>query len=274
VTTVRVVTGAAVAAASWGLFEAQWVRLGELVVPTGRLPPGLSGLRVAHLSDLHVGAPGLNGRALRRGVDLVRRAAPDLVCVTGDLRARRAGDAVLRRELARLEAPLGAYAVLGNHDHAHGHDPFADGQALEHLDGTPVRLLRDECVDVDVGGVHLAVAGLDPRSHPDRPPADARPLPTMAGDYRILLAHFPRTFDRLSPRAADLVLSGHLHGGQLCVPYPGGKLRLSHGPGRYAEGLYGREGAVLHVSRGLGTTFVPFRVAARPEVTIIELQTL
>ena len=259
-------------AAGWGLYEAQWVRLREVRVPTGRLPPALDGLRVAHLSDLHVGAPGLNARALRRGAELVRRAAPDLICVTGDLRARRAGDAALRRGLGSLEAPLGAYAILGNHDHAQGHDPFADGQAVEGLDGTPVRLLRDETVHLRVGDARLAVTGLDPRTHPDRP-VDRRTLPPADGDYRVLLCHFPRAFERLPPRAADLVLAGHLHGGQICLPYPGGKLRLSHRPGRYTEGLYGREGAVLHVSRGLGTTFVPFRFAARPEVTVLELRT-
>ncbi len=97
-------------------------------------------------------------------------------------------------------------------------------------------------------------------------------LPATTGDYRVLLTHYQRAFDRLRPRHADLVLTGHLHGGQLCIPYPGGKLRLSHGPARYVEGVYGREGAVLHVSRGLGTTFVPFRFAARPEVTILELR--
>ena len=70
--------------------------------------------------------------------------------------------------------------------------------------------------------------------------------------------------DRLEPGVFDLVLAGHLHAGQICLPYPGGRLRLAHVRWTYVEGLYERPGGVLHLSAGLGTTFVPFRFFARP----------
>ena len=118
----RLLTVAA-AGVAWGLYESQWVQQCVREVPIVGLDPALDGLRIGHLSDLHVGAPGLNARSLARGVELIRRVEPDLVVISGDLRARRSGDAALRRSLARLDVPLGAYAVLGNHDHADGHDP-------------------------------------------------------------------------------------------------------------------------------------------------------
>ena len=91
-------------------------------------------------------------------------------------------------------------------------------------------------------------------------------------DFRILLCHFPRVFDRLEPGRFELVLSGHMHDGQITVPYPGGKLRLAHPTARYATGVYRSEASVMHVSPGLGTTFVPFRFAARPEATELVLR--
>jgi predicted MPP superfamily phosphohydrolase len=93
-----------------------------------------------------------------------------------------------------------------------------------------------------------------------------------AADLRILLLHFPALVERLPPGAFDLVVAGHMHDGQICVPYPGGKLRLAQPRARYARGLYRRPGGVMHVSAGLGTTFVPFRFAARPEATELVLE--
>ena len=88
----------------------------------------------------------------------------------------------------------------------------------------------------------------------------------------ILLSHFPSVLDRLGDATFDLVLAGHMHDGQICLPYPGGKLRLAHPAARYTHGLYRRGETVMHVSPGLGTTFVPFRFFARPEATELVLR--
>ena len=91
-------------------------------------------------------------------------------------------------------------------------------------------------------------------------------------DLRILLCHFPRVFDTLPPDSFDLVLAGHMHDGQISLPLPRDKLRLAHMRARFTTGLYRRGGMWMHVSPGLGTTFVPFRFYARPEATELVLQ--
>ena len=97
----------------------------------------------------------------------------------------------------------------------------------------------------------------------------ARPddLADDSADLRILLCHFPGVIDKLSPGSFHFVLAGHLHAGQICVPFPGGRLRLAHMRWHYIEGLYERPAGTMHLSPGLGTTFVPFRFLARPEAT-------
>jgi predicted MPP superfamily phosphohydrolase len=109
----------------------------------------------------------------------------------------------------------------------------------------------------------VQIVGVDPRSYRAGRAKPER-LADADADLRILLCHFPNVIDRLEPAAFDLVLAGHLHAGQICVPYPGGKLRLSHIRWTYVEGLYERPGGTLHLTPGLGTTFVPFRFFARP----------
>jgi hypothetical protein len=93
------------------------------------------------------------------------------------------------------------------------------------------------------------------------------PPPDPAAAFRILLTHYPR----LRTPGYGLVLAGHMHAGQIVLPYPGGKLRLAHLGAPFAEGVYRRDGVTLHVSPGLGTTFVPFRFFARPEATELVL---
>jgi predicted MPP superfamily phosphohydrolase len=87
---------------------------------------------------------------------------------------------------------------------------------------------------------------------------------------RVLLSHYPR----LTAPGYQLVLSGHMHAGQIVLPYPGGKLRFAHLRAKFAEGLYRRGGVTLHVSPGLGTTFLPLRFFARPEVTELVLRSV
>ena len=110
------------------------------------------------------------------------------------------------------------------------------------------------------------LVGVDPRTYAARAARPASLIDESAG-LRVLLCHFPGIARRLPPDAFHLVLSGHLHAGQIVVPLPGGKLRLAHLSARDVEGVYRYGPTVLHVSPGLGTTFVPFRFFARPEVT-------
>jgi uncharacterized protein len=255
-------------ALGWGWFEAGWVRLRELELEVPGLPPELDGVRIVHLSDFHLGVPSRGGRAVECAVAWAADRRPDLVCITGDLLTHPRGEPRLRSLVEQLPRP--AFAVLGNHDYAIARDPQAKASNLRELE--PARLLFDEGELLELRGRSVWVAGLDPRRALRR---GAKPDPNALSrdaDFRILLCHFPRLFDRLEPNRFELVLSGHMHDGQITVPYPGGKVRLAHPTARYASGVYRSEAAVMHVSPGLGTTFVPFRFAARPEATELVLR--
>lgn len=219
------------------------------------LPPALAGLRIAHLSDFHLGPPSRGAHAVAQAVDWVRERRPDLVCITGDLLSHpRARD-----RLDELLSGLDAYVVLGNHDVAVTRDPFSRSIPLE---GLPATLLREESRILDLQGERVQLAGTLPGYHTPVPEADGEAA------LRILLTHYPR----LRVGGYHLVLAGHMHAGQIVLPYPGGKIRFAHLRSRLAEGMYRREGVTLHVSPGLGTTFVPLRFFARPEATELVLQ--
>jgi len=257
---------AALGALAWGWFEAGWVRLRELACPVPGLPEELAGLRIAHLSDFHLGVPSRGAVAVERAVDWAAARRPELVCLTGDLLTRPAGLPRLRELTKRIP---GAYAVLGNHDVGYAKDPLAKRAAP--FDPGPVRLLQDEAVTVEARGRRIQVAGVDPWSLIQ---GTARPaeLADPGADLRILLCHFPKVVDALPAGAFQLVLAGHFHDGQIAVPYGTGKLRLGDPRAPYPYGLFRRPGLTLHVSAGLGTSLVPFRFFARPEATELVLQ--
>jgi predicted MPP superfamily phosphohydrolase len=229
------------------------------------LPPELDGLRVAHLSDFHLGVPSRGARATERAVDWVAGRRPDLVAITGDLLSRPRGEARLRELVARLPHP---YVVLGNHDHAISRDPFSRPVELGRLENAT--LLFDRAVEVELRGVRVEIAGVDPRTWLRKRRSG---FADSGAAFHLLLCHFPRALDTVAPGRWNLILAGHLHAGQIVLPYGFGRLLLAHPRGaRYAQGVFEREGTVMHVSPGLGTTFVPFRFFARPEATELVLR--
>lgn len=233
------------------------------------LPPELDGLRVAHLSDFHLGVRSPGVAAVERAVRWTADRAPDLVAVTGDLLTHPRGESLLRALVERLPQP--SVAVLGNHDVAISRDPQAVRSDIADL--APATLLRDEGTMVELRGRNVWIAGVHPRMIVRRgAKTDPNTLSTGGADFRILLCHYPRVFDALEPGRFELVLAGHMHDGQIAVPYPGGKLRFAHLTAKYPRGVFRGRAGVLHVSPGLGTTFVPFRFAARPEATELLLR--
>lgn len=244
-------------------------RVRDVTLPT--LPADLDGVTVLHISDVHAGyGPGLT--LLRRSAEWAGEVEPDIVAVTGDLVARRraaAGFAAAAGELVSA-ARHAAVAVLGNHDLASGRDPFAQGWDAADLGG--MTLLDGAAVDLSLEGHRVCLAGAsaermmrqshyDPTSHLD-----------MSAELRILLCHFPDALPRLAPGRAHLVLAGHLHGGQICLPWPGGRVGLAHPRSGPIAALESCDGTVMHTSPGIGTTFVPLRVFAQPEVTLLRLR--
>ena len=201
---------------------------------------------------------------MAKAVEWTAERRPDLVVVTGDLLTHPRGEPLLRSLVDRLPQPT--VAVLGNHDVAISRDPQAVRSDLNEL--APAALLRDEGVMLELRGRRVWIAGAHPRFIVQRrSKTDPNTLSTSGADFRILLCHYPRVFDRLEPGRFELVLSGHMHDGQIALPYPGGKLRFAHLSARYPRGVFRGPAGVMHVSPGLGTTFVPFRFAARPEAT-------
>ncbi len=269
--------------ATWGWFEAGWLRRRVLEVEIEGLAPELDGLRIAHLSDFHLGVPSRGRHAVESAVAWVVERRPDIVCITGDLVSRRAGMPLLERLLGESwgltpghgglghvpgsDPGLGpCFVVLGNHDFADSRDPFSqriDPAAIGALEG--VTLLGDKSVELELRDRRVQIVGVDPQTYAA---GEARPeqLADPAASMRILLCHFPGIVRRPSG-SFHLILAGHLHSGQIVLPFPGGRLRLAHLRAREVEGIYRFGESVLHVSPGLGTTFVPFRFFARPEVT-------
>lgn len=240
------------------------MRLRVLELPVGGLPRELDGLRIAHLSDLHLGMIGRGRRAVARSVEWVNERRPDLVVVTGDLVARPRGRGALIEVLADIPDP---YLVLGNHDLAISRDPFSKPVDLGDLEeGT---LLSDESVVRELRGKRVEIAGVDPRTWMRKRSSG---LGDSDADFRILLCHFPRALVTVPKGRWDLILAGHLHAGQIVLPYGFGKLLLAHPRATFVQGVFRRDGTTMHVSPGLGTSFVPFRLFARPEATELVLR--
>lgn len=261
------VLGGALLALLYGWLESGWVRLRTLHVEVPGLPPALHGLRIAHLSDFHLGVPSRGRHAVRKAVAWAEAEQPDLTLVTGDLLSHRRGEVELRELMVRLPR---CYAVLGNHDIASARDPFSKGAVVSGLRGAT--LLNDEAWAVRVRNQGVQIVGMHPSSYLVGADAQVGLLADGRSQLRILLCHYPDVVDRLPDGAFHLVLAGHMHDGQICIPLPwGGKLRCAHPRARYPHGLYRSAQGVLHVSAGLGTTFVPFRFLARPEATLLVL---
>jgi predicted MPP superfamily phosphohydrolase len=296
---------AGVAALGWSLVEVRWFALRTARVPV--LPPGCEPIRVLHISDLHLVPRQRRKRAWLR--DLAR-LAPDLVIDTGDnLAAHDAVPAALEALDPLLSAP-GAF-VLGSNDYFAPTrrnpsrylrpDPrtkgIADSEALPWADltaGLRARGWKDLTNARDavvVKGVRVALVGVDdPHLNRDRFPPPLRARGEDDGEagaptLRLGVAHAPyrRVLDALRADGADLILAGHTHGGQLCVPFYGalvtncdldtGRAKGLHGwPGPRPDAPGGQGSTWLHVSAGLGTSpFTPVRFACRPEATLLEL---
>jgi len=252
--------------AFYGWVEAGWLRTQVRVVRVPGLPESLEGLRVGHLSDFHLGALMSRGnRASERAAAWVAERSPDIVCVTGDLISHPRGERRLRALLALLDDP---FVVLGNHDVAITRDPFSRAAELKDLERA--KLLLEAAATCVVRGERISIVGVDPRAYEAR---RSRPHELLeATAFRLLLCHFPGIVDRVPAGSFDLILAGHLHAGQVCLPTPRRRITLAHPRARFVSGIYATAAGIMHVSPGTGTTFVPLRFFARPEVTEIVLR--
>lgn len=259
------------------LFAAGYVGSARLVrrsvdVTVPGLPDVWNGVRIAQISDLHVG-PQTSRRFLARVADMVSGLAPDLVAITGDLVDDRAEDvAHFAAAVSTLRAPLGVYLIPGNHDVYAGWDEVA--RRLRASLPAATLLVNDARV-LTRDGAALAVVGTgDPAGRSGAagvaPDIDRAMRSVPPGTPVIALAHNPALWPALAERGVALTLSGHTHWGQFALPSLGWSLAspfLSRAMGAHTEG-----DASLYINPGTGYWGLPFRIGAHPEVTLVTLR--
>jgi predicted MPP superfamily phosphohydrolase len=282
--------------AGYMLFEAQWLRLRHRRLEIAGLPPALEGLKILHISDLHAGAPSPSSRAIKKAVTRAAHTGADIILFTGDMTDKKRDVTPLMPLLAELSAPLGKFTVLGNHDHGlrktFMHDmwnrmtgksgrgkyettseelPATVSRYRKIFESAGIELLENDCRTVEVRGETIRICGVDDLQY-GYADLGAVARHDKASSLNVLLSHSPDAFPLLEPGAWQLVLAGHTHGGQICIPHPRkGKILLSTSGSCFGSGIYRREDMLMHVSPGVGTTLLPFRLLSRPEITVLEL---
>jgi uncharacterized protein len=260
-------------------------------VPLANLPSGLDGLRIVHVSDLHIG-DFMPLTAIRRAVNMINAVQPDLVVLTGDVISHERDpleDCIA--ELSRLRAPLGVWSCHGNHERWSG----VEARAQELFARYGMHILRQQCMELSWPGGRFNLLGVDDRRERARPGTPSSLLCDIEALVRrdipnILLSHNPDTFPRAAALGIELSLAGHTHGGQirfalghrrwspasLITPFVAGLYRLPLGPtapSASEETTTGpRPCAFLYVNPGLGTVGLPLRLGVPPEVTVLTLR--
>ena len=255
----------------WGFVGSRRLVTRHITLAPPNLPEGLDGLRVVQLSDLHVG-PQTSRAQLARIADATRRAEPHLIAYTGDQVDDHPADIdVFASAFGALAAPLGVYAIPGNHDVYAGWP-----EVRRRMERVNVTVLVNRSVRLTHNGQSFYLAGTgDPAASQmgtdEGAPDIERTLAAVPEDaFCLVLAHNPALFPALASRGADVVLSGHTHHGQFSVPSRNWSLASVFL--EYAMGTYQRDGALLYISPGTNFWGIPFRIGALPEVTVVTLR--
>ena len=237
------------------------IRYHDIQLP--RLPSSFDGLTLLHISDLHVD---ISGGAMQRLIELLPGLEYDLCVLTGDYRGKTFGpiDATIEgmaRVCARIVAPI--YAVLGNHDSI---------RMVPALEEMGIRMLLNEAETLERGNQHLHLVGIDD-AHYFRVDNIEKAVAQLSGDeFSILLSHTPEIYRQAAHADFDLLLSGHTHGGQICLP---GAIPItldSALPRRMGAGLWKYRDMVGYTSVGVGSSIVAARLNCPPEITLHRLR--
>jgi predicted MPP superfamily phosphohydrolase len=255
-------------AASYGLWEASQIRVTRATVPVRNLPAAFAGKTIAVVADLHHG-PFVGIEFVRAVVGLTNALNPDVVALVGDY-AHKGRDAHHQlppclEALSALTAPLGVFAVPGNHDMARGGALYREVIAT-----TPLTDLTNTHRSVALGGERLWVAGVDDLWW-GKPDLDSALGGIPTGAAVVLLSHNPDFAEDRPDGRVGLVLSGHTHGGQLYLPGVGSGWGASRYGDKYCRGLVRGPASPVFVSRGLGEAGVPLRINSPPEVCLLTL---
>ena len=259
----------------WTLWGNKAVQVTDLPLALDRLPEGFEGFRIAHLSDLHNTEFGEDNEKL---LGLLRKAEPDIIAITGDIvDSRRTDFAVALAFLEEAVKIAPCYYVTGNHE-----GRLSNYRELKNgMEALGVVVLENKSAMLTAGRDTLTLMGIDdPNLANDGlygekevvTAARIQGLQTEDTGFSILLSHRPDLFDVYVRSGVDLVLSGHVHGGQFRLPFVGGLYAPSQGffP-EYDAGIFQRENTTMVVSRGLGNSAFPLRFNNRPEIILITL---
>ena len=258
----------------WGYLVGQRrVRVDRVDLPLRDLPVPLEGVRIAHISDLHIGQQ-LRAPRLRGLIERVNELEADLIVITGDI--FDFDPSFIEegcRELSRLRARHGVFAVLGNHDVYTGIEAVAS--AMDRL--TSIRLLRGECVQVPIDGAPLYLLGFDdPGQSLSERDSESLTLERLAKEVptdgpSILLVHRPSFFRQAAALGLPVSLAGHTHGGQISLPPPAHHHNVSRLITRWTRGLFEEGDSLLYVNRGLGVAGPPIRINCPREIALLRL---
>jgi len=238
------------------LFDLELIEI-ELHFPD--LHPKLSGMTVGHLTDFHLGNV-CSRDYVRFAVDRLMEKQPELIAVTGDFvnfeRHLESCFAVLES----VSAPLGVFVVRGNHDYWVGEE-----EIKKRILALGFTLLHDRTVEVERKGATFLVSGVESPWNKAGIPFDF--IPRESDLLKIVLSHTPDEFPKLAKQNPHLVLSGHTHGGQICLPFFGPVVVPSNYGRKYERGFFKDGESLLYVSKGIGC-HPPLRTLCKPEVTL------
>lgn len=263
---------AGAAAAAYMAFEAQWPVCSRADLDVPGLPAQWSGSTVLHLSDVHAGLFPTNERSLAKVVAWAAPLEPDLVFLTGDMLGDPRHSARTLQLLGRLRPPLGTFAVTGNHEYGLSKGPLARARDVSALWAEAgVNLLRDSCIALpERGPSRLVICGGDYLTGGlDLLEREALPTGSV---FPILLIHVPPPSASPLAEVFPLAFAGHTHGGQIRLPDPAGTLTpVATEESEFLSGVHVWGRGRLVISRGVGTSFLPFRLLTRPEATLWRL---
>lgn len=266
-----VVIGFLALVAAWGFWwEPSSLTVVHRTIGIRPWHPEHNGLKVAVISDLHVGSPYWGIGSLQKVIDATNNEHPDLILLLGDyvIQGVRGGHFVapeiIADHLTNFRSRLGVITVLGNHDW------WFDGQRVRRaLESHGIRVLDNDALRITDRGQAFWLCGLqDLWTRGDRVGAA---LARISDDEPVLvMTHNPDVFPEI-PARVSLSLAGHTHGGQVNLPIVGRPMVPSRFKQRYAYGLIEESGRKLYVTGGVGTSIIPVRIGVRPEVVILTL---
>lgn len=260
-------------------------QLKRIPLAYNNLPAAFKGLKIIHISDIHIGSL-QDKKAVEAGIQLIRQQQPDLVLFTGDLVNNKASEMDGWTDIfSRLQAPLGVYSILGNHDYGDyvawpSYEAKQNNLAtLQQIHaGMGWRLLMNEHVVLEKGGEKIALLGIENWGAKGRFPKYGKMQHAYSGTeqipFKILMSHDPSHWDaqvRTEYPDVDLMLSGHTHGMQFGMENPFFKWSPVQWMYKQWAGLYEEGNQRLYVNRGFGFIGYPGRVGILPEITLLEL---